>query len=117
MTITTRLFTRFKGKLVGSDPFGNQYYREKKQPQGRREKRWVLYQGKPEPSKVPPEWHGWLHYTFDSPPAERPIRHYSWEKPHLPNLTGTMNAYVPPGHLLKGGQRSPTTSDYEPWEP
>lgn len=117
MTITTRLFTYFSGKLVGNDPFSNRYYTEKKVPKGRRARRWVVYKGRAEPSKVPPEWHGWLHYTHDAPPQERHIRHYAWEKPHLPNLTGTTEAYVPPGHLLRGGRRSETTSDYEAWEP
>ena len=124
MTITTRLYTFFHGTLVGTDQFGNRYYRSKPDrranytsPSRRREKRWVIYKGIAEPSKVPPEWHGWLHYTFDEPPAKRKIPHYSWEKPHLPNLTGTKGAYAPPGHLLKGAHREKTTADYEPWKP
>jgi NADH:ubiquinone oxidoreductase subunit len=117
MTITTRLFTIFNGKLVGSDAFGNRYFTEKKQPKGRREKRWVMYEGAAEPSKVPAEWHGWLHYTFDTPPSKRTVSHHAWEKPHLPNLTGTVNAYVPPGHLAAGAERAATTSDYEAWKP
>lgn len=117
MTVTTRLYTYFCGRQIGVDQFGNRYFVEKKPAKGRRTRRWVLYVGKPEPSKVPPEWHGWLHYTIDRPPTERTIRHYNWEKPHIPNLTGTKNAYVPPGHLLRGGHRDPSTSDYEPWKP
>ena len=138
MTITTNLNTYFHGKLVGTDQYGNCYYTEKKPAKTGRTKRWVQYKQRPlpwwkwalvfpvlaanrldvaEPSKVPPEWHGWLHYTHDLPPAQRAIKHYAWEKPHKPNLTGTPGAYMPPGHLLKGGQRSPTTSDYEPWTP
>jgi len=117
MTITTRLFTRFHGKLVGTDQFGNQYYTEKKPAKDRRTKRWVMYKGMPEASKVPPEWHGWLHYTQDKPPTERPVKHYEWEKSYLPNLTGTRGAYVPPGHLLRGGQRDPSTADYDAWNP
>ncbi len=117
MTITTRLHTFFHGELVGKDQFGNRYYTERRAPKEGRQKRWVLYKGKAEPSKVPAEWHGWLHYTLDAPPGERLIRHYGWEKPHLPNLSGTENAYVPPGHLLKGGERDATTSDYEAWKP
>jgi NADH:ubiquinone oxidoreductase subunit len=113
MTITTRLYTLFHGRLVGTDQFGNRYFTEKKASKG---KRWVLYKGKAEPTKVPPEWHGWLHYTLDAPLTGN-VTHYGWEKPHLPNLTGTVNAYVPPGHLLRGGHRETTTSDYEPWKP
>lgn len=117
MTITTRLFTAFKGKLVGEDQFGNKYYVEKVQPKNRREKRWVMYNGKAEPSKVPAEWHGWLHYTHNVPPSKRTVAHHAWEKPHLPNLTGTVNAYLPAGHELKGGERQAATSDYEAWKP
>lgn len=117
MTITTRLFTLFNGKLVGADQFGNRYFVEKKQPKGRREKRWVMYNGAPEPSKIPAEWHGWMHYTSNIPPSKRTVSHHAWEKPHMPNLTGTVNAYVPPGHMLSGGERAPATADYKPWKP
>ena len=34
-----------------------------------------------------------------------------------PNLTGTNEAYRPPGHVLVGGKRQPATADYEPWRP
>ena len=76
MTLTTRIYTLFCGQLAGSDAFGNRYYRRRGRTHGdssvadkrRKEKRWVIYKGIAEPSKVPPEWHGWLHYTFDTPP-------------------------------------------------
>ena len=48
-----RLFTWRRGELVGTDQFGNTYYRDKKAT-GRRERRWVLYNGEPEATKVPP---------------------------------------------------------------
>lgn len=117
MTITTKLFTFFHGRLVGVDEFGNRYYREKKTPKNRREKRWVMYKGIAEPSKVPPQWHGWLHHTFDKPPVERASPHYRWLKPPLPNLTGTPDAYAPPGHLAQDATRAASTSDYEAWRP
>lgn len=117
MTITTRLSTFFTGKMVGADQYGNRYYKEKKFPKNRRQKRWVIYKGIAEPSKVPPAWHGWLHHTTDIPPCDHHIPHYFWQKPHIPNLTGTVNAYVPPGHLLRGAQRDPATADYEAWKP
>jgi NADH:ubiquinone oxidoreductase subunit len=128
VTITTRLFTSFYGKPVGGDAFGNQYYIERAPKKGSRAKRWVRYSGAsffqeligwglPDPSRVPPEWHGWLHYTTDLPPTNRTIKHHAWEKPHQPNLTGTTGAYLPPGHLEKGADRSPATADYEAWKP
>lgn len=117
MTIGTRLFTLFRGAGVGEDSDGNRYYREKRHPASRRERRWVVYRGAAEASRVPPVWHSWLHHTSDTVPTEdtRPKR--SWQKDHVPNLTGTAEAYRPPGHVLKGGSRAPATGDYEPWEP
>jgi NADH:ubiquinone oxidoreductase subunit len=123
MTIGTLLFTWWKGERVGTDEFGNRYYREKPGRQlrpgggrGSRERRWVLYKGEAEASKVPPEWHAWLHHTVNELP-DPGRRKYPWEKPHLPNLTGTVRAYRPPGSLLKGGRRAAATGDYEPWQP
>ncbi|MBM3489135.1 MAG: NADH:ubiquinone oxidoreductase subunit NDUFA12 [Alphaproteobacteria bacterium] len=110
-TIGTRLMTWWKGELVGQDQFGNRYYREKA---GLR--RWVLYRGMPEASKVPPEWHAWLHRTTDAVPAGRAAAK-PWEKEHVPNLSGTAGAYRPPGSLLQGGRRPHATGDYEAWRP
>jgi NADH:ubiquinone oxidoreductase subunit len=121
MTVGTRLYTWLRGELVGRDAYGNRYYREKG---GRRrdvggldrERRWVIYNGEPEGSRVPPEWHAWLHHTSEAPPlGQRPTR--PWIKEHLPNLTGTANAYRPRGHEFRGGRRAKATGDYEPWRP
>jgi NADH:ubiquinone oxidoreductase subunit len=117
MSIGTKLFTWLRGEFVGSDGQGNRYYQEKKVVPGRRRRRWVMYNGEVEASRVPPEWHIWLHYTTDTlPPAGGPPRK-SWEKPHQPNLTGTADAYRPAGHTLSGGRRAKATGDYEPWTP
>jgi len=32
-------------------------------------------------------------------------------------LTGSPQAYRPPGHDFQGGQRAKATGDYEPWTP
>ena len=116
MTIGTLLFTRMFGEKVGSDPFGNVYYQHRKQPSSGRRKRWVIYSGEPEASRVPPEWHAWLHRTTVPAPVSRAPQR-AWQKPHEPNLTGTDLAYRPPGHVLKGGVRAPASGDYEPWVP
>lgn len=122
-TIGTQLYSWLYGEYVGKDEFGNKYYRSS-QDEGahigrrNRERRWVLYRGKPEPSKVPPYWHGWLHYIHDAPPTKKDMEpQYGWEKPHMPNLTGTSLAYRPPGHVLSGGVRDKATGDYEAWKP
>jgi NADH:ubiquinone oxidoreductase subunit len=111
-TFGTLATTWFSGALVGTDKFGNRYYQAKKT--GRR---WVLYAGTVEASRVPPDWHGWLHHTFKEPPTTAPFTEKSWEKEHQPNLTGTAGAYRPDGSLLAGGVRPKATGDYQPWKP
>lgn len=118
-TIGTRLFTWLRGELVGEDQFGNRYYREKGKPTGPfgRERRWVIYKGKPEASKVPPAWHIWLHYTTDLLPDQQDLPKADWIAEHIPNLTGTDFAYRPEGSILKSGRRQRAAGDYEPWRP
>lgn len=117
-TIGTLLYTAFKGRSVGHDAYGNKYYeaRSEKAASGHK-KRWVIYKGMAEPSKVPPHWHGWLHYTSDIVPGETSAIQYPWMRDPQPNLTGTALAYVPPGHVNRGGDRDSTVADYEPWQP
>ncbi len=105
-------------KNVGTDSLGNKYYTAKPRKGYKRDRRWVIYQGAPEASSVPPEWHGWLHHQTDALPevGDESFRR-SWQKPHTPNMTGTNLAYRPPGHILKGGQRDKATGDYEAWTP
>jgi NADH:ubiquinone oxidoreductase subunit len=110
-TYGTLLTTWLTGVPVGTDEYGNRYYRSK---DGKR--RWLLYNGTVEASRVPADWHGWLHHTFKDPPSG-PAKVKPWEKDHLPNLSGTKGAYYPPGSLARGGVRAPATGDYEPWRP
>lgn len=117
MTLGTRLFTWIRGEFVGTDGFGNRYYRDKRRRPGMRERRWVLYKGRAEASKVPPEWHGWLHHVMDRPQTGPDARQWPWQKPHRPNPTGTPEAYRPKGHALAGGHRAAARGDYEPWRP
>ena len=116
-TIGTQLHTWLRGEQVGADNFGHRYYQEKRLPRNRRRKRWVIYRGEVEASAVPPEWHAWLHYMIDDLPADGGRPKHSWQKFHVPNLTGTPQAYRPPGHTLQGGKRPQATGDYEPWIP
>lgn len=119
MSLTTRIYTWLRGALVGTDSFGNRYYRARSRRAGRefgRERRWVMYAGEPEASAVPPLWHAWLHYQSDTPPTDAPPAR-PWQKEHEPNLTGTPAAYRPPGHVYQGGNRAKATGDYEAWKP
>lgn len=119
MTIGTMIYTWLRGAEVGRDEFGNRYYRDKTgMRRARREKRWVVYEGDAEATKVPPDWHAWLHHLSAEPPPPGglPTRKV-WQKPHQPNLTGSPQAYRPPGHDYQGGKRAKATGDYEPWTP
>jgi len=116
-TIGTLLYTFLKGKKVGKDDFGNCYYVQKCPAKNTQAKRWVIYNGKAEPSKIPALWHSWIHYTSDVVPSDHPRTPYFWEKKHLPNLTGTKGAYFPEGHEKATGLRAKSASDYQAWEP
>lgn len=115
MTLGTRLSTWLHGRLVGRDGAGNSYYEDKRSRPGQPSRRWVMFLGAPEASKVPPEWHPWLHYTTDTPLPEQGRR--PWQKPHAANLTGTADSYRPAGHDYEGGRRAAATGDYEAWTP
>ena len=117
MTIGTRLATLLSGKLVGKDEFGNRYYQSRRGQRDKGGKRWVLYRGMAEASKVSPDWYCWLHYTSDQLPSAHESHRHSWQLPYLPNLTGTAYAWRPKGHILKMGQRDKATGDYEAWSP
>jgi len=119
-TIGTRILTWLRGEQVGTDALGNRYFRDKSggtRCDGRREKRWVIYNGSPEASKVPPEWHAWLHHITAAPPPPGGAPRRPWQKEPIANLTGTPLAYRPPGHDYQGGHRAKATGDYEPWVP
>ncbi|MBX9942931.1 MAG: NADH:ubiquinone oxidoreductase subunit NDUFA12 [Reyranella sp.] len=115
MNIGTWLFTKLNGELVGSDQEGNRFFQEKRVVAGRRRKRWVIYNGDVEASRVPADWHGWLHYTSDVPPPAGGLPRKTWQKSHERNQTGTDNAYRPPGHTLSRGDKP--KPHYEAWRP
>ena len=115
MNARTWLFTKLHGRRVGADSAGNVYYEERRPRPGLRIRRWVAYAGAEDASVVPPEWHAWLHYMTDAPLPDGPRR--PWQKPHLPNPTGTPLSYRPPGPDYQGGPRARATGDYEAWTP
>src|SRR5689334_10564469 len=84
-TMGTRFFTWRKGRLVGKDEQGNRYYISN----DGKDRRWVLYNGLAEASRVPPDWHGWLHHTVDEAPVDEVYTPHAWQRPHVPNMTGT----------------------------
>lgn len=120
-TIGTLLWTARKGEHVGTDAQGNKYYRTRardgQRSQANRERRWVIYDGPNDASRVPAEWHGWLHGSFEDVPESFLPPPRIWEADYTPNATGTLAAYRPQGALERGGNRARADGDYEAWSP
>ncbi|WP_420860684.1 NADH:ubiquinone oxidoreductase subunit NDUFA12 [Algirhabdus cladophorae] len=109
-TLNTQLYTWRKGVRVGEDEQGNVFYQTRDE-----KRRWVIFSGEAEASRVSPDWHGWLHHTWDEPPTKSPLAHKSWEKPHQENLTGSAQAYAPAGSIRR--VQPVARQDYEAWTP
>ena len=105
-----------RGRFVGQDELGNKYYeaRDDRDSYDKgRKRRWVVYNGYADASKVTPDWHGWLRYTFDEPPTIEPFKVRAWEKEHLPNLTGTIYARRPAVAIGRGVDRLGPSAESE----
>ena len=109
-TVGVRLWTYFSGKLVAKDEFDNRYYTNKNQS-----RRWVVYNGEVEASKVTPEWNNWLRFTSDDIPSEESAR-FKWQLRHTSNQTGTINAYSPKSSSFNR-KKSARDLDYDKWKP
>jgi len=108
----TRLWIWRFGELVGTDELGNRYFRDKKA-----DRRYVMYNGYADASKISAAWHGWIHHRTNLLPSEQGHVTRAWEQPHQENLTGTALAYRPDGSLLSKGERPRVTGDYDAWSP
>lgn len=116
MSILEMLHARLTARKIGQDRFGNTYFEARKTlPVYNRKRRYVVTAHGQDPTKVPAEWHAWLHHTTDAPLDE--TWRLPWQKEHQPNLTGTPGAWRPKGHDYSGGQRRVTGGDYEAWTP
>ena len=88
-TLGTKIKTILFGKFVGKDHLGNKYFESKNG------KRWVIYSGEIDASKIPVEWYSWMHYTRNRLEKNQELKKFDWQKPHQHNLTGTDSAYYP----------------------
>ncbi|GAB4165484.1 MAG: NADH:ubiquinone oxidoreductase subunit NDUFA12 [Rickettsiaceae bacterium] len=93
--LVNKLWVKLFCSNVGSDQFGNHYYIGKSKDYLGRNKRYVVYNGIDDGSKVPPMWHAWLHYLSNEIPQKIEEKQYKWQREHLPNLSGTNYAYKP----------------------
>ncbi|MEQ7873229.1 NADH:ubiquinone oxidoreductase subunit NDUFA12 [Sphingomonas sp. ASV193] len=109
----TSLFSRRHGREVGRDPAGNVYFEDRKGG----DRRWVIYSGANDSSRVPPEWNAWLRGTVRELPDKAMPPRRAFQKAPEPNLTGTDRAYRPSGAIERGGVRAGATGDYSAWTP
>lgn len=116
MNFTIRLLIWFKGKFVGKDCFDNSYYEEKLKGiyNGRQSRRWVIYKSGHDASKIPPEWHAWLHYRADEPLKQQA---YACQppKPNLVNTSADMPDLVESDKVVKLSIKNKRS--YQPWTP
>ena len=111
-TVGTALFSWRNGVKVGSDALGNNYFQTRNG-----DRRWVMYQGSNDASRIPPEWYSWIHRQIDGTPDEALPPPPKFLKEATGNRTGTEDAYRPSGALERGGQRAAASGDYEAWTP
>ena len=102
MGILAKIFTWWDGATIGTALYSA---------------RRVIYNGANDASRVDPDWHGWLHGTFDGDPESYLPPKRSFEVEASGNPTGSPAAYRPQGALEKGGHRASATGDYEAWSP
>ena len=103
-TLGTALYTLFFGKFVGKDNQGNKYYQNKKG------KRWVIYSGEIDASKIPHEWFSWIHFTNNKLENLHKFKKYEWQKPHQANQTGTKQSYHP------NSKKNENKKKYDTWK-
>tara|TARA_B100000524_G_scaffold336197_1_gene225931 strand:+ start:122 stop:487 length:366 start_codon:yes stop_codon:yes gene_type:complete len=109
-----KIFSSLFSNKAGEDQYGNSYYSNNKVTPSNnyREKRWVIYNGNVEASKVPPQWNAWLHHVTNQIPRAHKRKPH-WLKEHLPNPTGTKNAIKPKN--IK--QKEKINNTYSIWDP
>ena len=111
-TLGTALNSWWYGTKVGTDSLGNTYFESKS-----RDRRWVIYNGSNDASRIPPEWYSWIHRQIDEVPDKALPPAPKFLKSPTGNLTGTPLAYRPSGALERGGQRQAASGDYQAWTP
>ena len=73
-TLGTRIYTFIFGKFKGKDYFGNKYYQSKSG------KRWVIYNGEVDSSKIPNEWFSWIHFMKNKIENTQQLNKFEWQK-------------------------------------
>ena len=116
--------------LVGTDVHGNRYYEDFKADESNdsgTNSRWVefsdRYERFPSGRKIPPEWHGWLHRSYDDAPTPENTAFHNppYKKRHLPNPSMEPHAVYPQGYAMheyrKEFQEYSNSRIYNAWQP
>lgn len=114
MHLSTYIYTFLFGKFVGKDEFQNSYYRSNNLLH-KKEKRWVIYKGIVESTKIPPLWHRWIHFITNELPNEKRVEKLSWQKEHRANFTATSMSYHPNSDKNYTYKKIPI--HYQAWKP
>ncbi|MCY7338656.1 MAG: NADH:ubiquinone oxidoreductase subunit NDUFA12 [Sphingomonas bacterium] len=109
----TTIFSRRNGEEVGRDDSGNIYFKHRKDAA----RRWVMYTGNNDSSRIPPGWNAWLRGTIDGLPDAALPQRRAFELPPQANVTGSPDAYRPSGSLGGARVRPAATGDYQAWKP
>lgn len=112
--------TYLRGEEVGTDQYGNRYFRTKggkKDPALGYDRRWVIYAGEAEATSIPPGWYRWMHHVTDLLPDHQGYVAKEWEAPHRPNPTGTAAAYRPQGSIFRPDPEAGVSAGYDAWTP
>lgn len=112
--------TYLRGEEVGTDQYGNRYFRTrggKPDPAFGYDRRWVIYKDLAEATMIPPGWYRWMHHLTDTLPQDQNYIAREWEKPHRPNMTGTAEAYRPQGSIFRPDPEAGVSAGYDAWTP
>ena len=95
MDLVTLMTLKLTAQHIGTDQFGHRYYEERRARPGKPPRRYVRYSGIAEASKVPADWHGWLHHTETFPPPEGGYDKHEWQQEHQPKQEPSTGEHPP----------------------
>lgn len=115
MSFSDKLWIKLFAKFEGTDRFSNKFYSYLDKSLGK-ERRYVIYKGYYEPSKVSPAWFSWLHYLSPNIPLDDELN-YEWQTHSSRlNLTGTSEKYQPEG-IKNPTEFAEKIKIYQAWVP
>ena len=106
MKFLVKIYLNFFGEKVGEDEYGNQFFELKQKDYLGRKKRYCLYHGSVEASKISPEWHPFMHYQIDAKDVCQTFKQYKWQKSYVPDVTLSEVKYLPKNHQLYNSKTS-----------